>query len=512
MSERNLDILIKLAVQGDAEAKEKLKQVIASGTAEQKQSIEAYKGVLDGMEKEIDAQKKVLGETEKGTDAKKKYREGMKGLALQFPLLARVMSLLADPIGAAIALFGTLIAVLKNYSDSVRAAGIASQALEQAAVTAETLAAAYREVAEATKKFHTEFEKIAGDSEKATTKLAEYNKMLLLKQQLEQALDDAQLDAELEKIEGDDSLSPAEKIQKRAAANSRARGRTADRQERTLELQANADATFAGNEARRAQRLRDQAAEVGGQIGPANAAAKAAADEAGAFPKSQEQAREENAEMLETVRLYMEAGKGGFRAVAGTALMNPTGAAKLTNRFGPQPMEEIEKKLLEEEEGLDRQSAAMTKRAADKKAEAERLTDQWTELKTAASAAQKTSVDKTSSAASTWNELQMKRGARGERDPVVEGTAKEKANRESRKERDQEEAEQEKALEYLRRINRPGAPSSNDGSSLSPQSESLIGGGAVASVEASAALERKLGELIEAHNNLTKRVDDMRIA
>lgn len=381
------------------------------------------------------AQKDETVQTEKGTNAKKDYREAVKGLALEFPILARVMGMMANPLTGVVAVLGTVIGLVKQYADSVHAAGVASQELAKAAVSARDLASAHAEVATATANFEKEFAKISTDAASASKNLAEYLGLLQLKQQLEQQLDDAQLGAELERIEGDPKLTPAGKIQETNKATQEAARRKRNREDAAMQESADAQSLEAHYAGQRAQQLKDQAAALAPAIAQANTQATAAATEAKGFSNAKEQT--EVAAMLETVRGLREAAKGGASGVAAYNLLHPFRTEQLKAEFPPQPIGDIEEQLINRKADLERQAEQVENTKKDKAAKANELAKEKARLEAEAAKEETDRAANQAGADKLYKEIGTRREYRKRTEPILEGTESSKAGRAVKKVNDQ---------------------------------------------------------------------------
>src|SRR5262245_4953302 len=74
------------------------------------------KSQVEETKKSTEAQKDDTAQTDKAADAKQKLRDGLKGLAVEFPMLARVMGLAVNPISALVTAVSVLIGVLRDLS------------------------------------------------------------------------------------------------------------------------------------------------------------------------------------------------------------------------------------------------------------------------------------------------------------------------------------------------------------------------------------------------------------
>lgn len=364
MSEQNLDIGIKVTATGDGakRAAEGLKEVAAAQD----------RLVKDGYPATWEAAKKDEEVTKKAVSAKQQYKESLKGLALEFPVLARVMGFMQAPITLVAAALGTAIAMVKQYADSVHEAGRASQSFESIKSKMEEMQAAAKETA---KVFSDEFAAIAKSAASATTTLNNMTLALQMQQMASEKLADAELANELEKIQSAvaaGKMTPAQAVVATAAAQQGARERTAAREIAGLRGEEGLLRQAEGAEGARAK---EAAARAAGLLGPETAAKDAAAKaalESAAVTEGNKAQRAIISDQLETARGLMEASK---RTVGGAAYaaLHPGRVAGLAREFGSMPAEQIEAALLDRLNNLDLSESSASRFATDRAAKANEI-------------------------------------------------------------------------------------------------------------------------------------------
>ena len=209
---------------GAVETKKAIEEVTKAskeGTEAQKTSTQAKEEASKKSKFFVEDVDKVAEATKKGTTAKQSLREALKGLALEFPLVARVMGLALTPMSALIAAFGALAAAVVRYQQEVNRS-IASQAVEEnlrnQVTQLATLKASYDATAES---FIEKFNGIARAAFNAADGFETMNKEVAANQQLMDELADAETAAEKAKIRADPTLNGATRAQRLFEAEER---------------------------------------------------------------------------------------------------------------------------------------------------------------------------------------------------------------------------------------------------------------------------------------------------
>jgi hypothetical protein len=308
-------------------------------------------------------------EEEKAVSMKTRLRDAARGLNTEFPILGRIITALASPLGATFALFAVAAKLIKDYSDEVKAAGVASQSLENITSTVENLKTIHEQLAVAAAAFATSFDAISTKAASATEVLQGWNKELLLKQRIEGQLNDAKLDEDLAKIETDKKLTPAQKIEQTAKAQAEARTRKKDEDMKTLLAQAQKEDELSRKAGETAQQSRASAEAMQAKIEGQTKAAKDAAAQPGNVEKANADERARNARMLETARGMMEAAKNGAVGTSAFIATNPIDSKELMTHFGNMPLDQIESNILERQKAMDaeRQNAERLAAQEEKK-------------------------------------------------------------------------------------------------------------------------------------------------
>ncbi len=365
--------LVGVEYEKEAEALKKVSAALAPARAEQ----ERQSTVLEELKKN---QQEETEETAKAVTAKQRLQEAARGVSTEFPIIGQVLRTLSSPLGAAIALFAIITKAIKDYSDEVRASGQSAQVFESMSHGVRGLASIQAELAGQAKAFAAAYGEIETAVNNATAKLNEWNNALLLKQRLEQKLDDETLKLDLARIATDKKLSPTEKITQSAFAQGQARKRQQDREFETLKRQADKEEDVAYNSGLRGSAAKAAAEAMKPQIAQAVQVAEAAAKEAADIPKFNEGAVAKNSERLETVRGMQEALKGGSIGSGAYQALHPVAMKDLVTQFGSTPYDKIEEQLLEEKRILAAQGSSAKDNAANKAAAAKALQDEQKRL------------------------------------------------------------------------------------------------------------------------------------
>lgn len=361
MSDQRLDIEINMQRTGDGaqQAAADLAKVKAARDGLKDQGYPAT-WESEPIKQTTEATTKNIEETKRGTEAKKQYKEAVKGLAMEFPTLARAMGFLANPISAMIAGLGMIVALVKDYSDSVRAAGVAAQAFEKAAGSVKALQASLKDANEAVVASLTN---IGAKSDEAAIKVANLTLAIQVQQSIAENLADAKLATELEKIQtalAKGEITPQMAVMQTEDAKLAALERKETGKVEAARQQAGALRAAENEEMQRARRLREEAGGLTPDIQAADAKAAAAAADAETMTKANEAERKKNAEMLETARMWMEAQKGGSRAEKNFQMFNPIAQKTLSDQFPGMTPAQMEQEILEQQRVLDARDNQLT--------------------------------------------------------------------------------------------------------------------------------------------------------
>lgn len=398
------------------------REILAAASA-RKAEAQAAKDAQQPILAHQNAEEKDTEETKKATDAKKNYKDALKGLALEFPVLARVMNFLTNPLTATIAILGTVIGLVKAYSAEVADAGVASQVYSDLQERVENLKTVHEQLATSTDAFARSFDDIAAKAETATESLNGWNKALLLKQQLEEELDDAVLAGQLESITANQGMTPAQKVEATAKAQSAARQRKETKALEILQQQAQNDDSASRIAAQTAAQARAAAEGMQGNVDAQTKRAKDAAAGVGDSTEADAARKTTNKEMIEFLQGLQEAQKtpGGLGEAA-YILLHPEMSAKAQGRFGSKSAEDAEAELREENKQIAAKRQMAEQLAAQEERKRAALQAEQDRLRGIATTAEADRDKFGKSAAEKYNEFTQRSQARGVREPIVERT------------------------------------------------------------------------------------------
>jgi hypothetical protein len=168
---------------------ETLKKMAAAERAAAEEKENARKVTKGAKEEQVEDTK----ETDKATTAKKSLREGIRGLATEFPHLGQVIAAVASPLGAVVALVAAAASKAAEYIRSVEEMAAKTQQFATISDRVDPLSVIRESIATDTANFITNFAQIQTAAEKLSTGLAQVTAAYLQQQQMMQQLDDETL-------------------------------------------------------------------------------------------------------------------------------------------------------------------------------------------------------------------------------------------------------------------------------------------------------------------------------
>jgi len=247
VAENSLEILIKIATEGGPQAQAVIAQLnkaaaegskdaaaalqtisaaqkkTATAAGELSSAVKEVASATAGQTTEVKKAAETFEEEAKATvksaDAKKHLHEAAHGLTRQFPVLGQAVRLLANPIGAVIALLALLVTATRSYLDEVAQMEAASLAFDTAAQRVGNLASQHRILRAENADFATRYKDAAAAINNVSTALQGLLEMTALQQRQEQRLDDEQAKKQLATLRADKSLTPEQRIEQEFQIN-----------------------------------------------------------------------------------------------------------------------------------------------------------------------------------------------------------------------------------------------------------------------------------------------------
>lgn len=264
MSEQNLDIIIRTVLEGQglkatSEQLTKVREELAKMPAGAKRA-EFLKGVVEGIREETaamesgipvrkrdeEAIRKQTEEVKKATLAKQQWKDAVKGLAFEFPLLGKAMMLLTNPATALIAIVGSLVAATRAYIASVDEAATRARVFSDISSSVQELALMQQQLQDSARDFAGQYDDVGRSVDSAVKHMDALNAAMLQQQRIAQQIDDAQLELDLAKIQAGPGTA-SDKIGQTAAVQEAARKRKVQRELETQERAAGFEAAKATN-------------------------------------------------------------------------------------------------------------------------------------------------------------------------------------------------------------------------------------------------------------------------
>jgi hypothetical protein len=253
---------------------ETIKKITAAERAAAEEKENARKVTKAAKEEQVEETK----ETDKATNSKKTLREGIRGLAVEFPHLGQVIHAVASPLGAVVALLAAGAAKVRDYIQEVDEAAQKTAAFGNLAERLDPMSVIRENIDQDAQNFTQAFNQIAAAAQRVSNGLAAATAAYLQQQQITQQLDDEALKRTIAQINAKVQLGQITQF----AANmeiSRAQDAARDRREQREIESLQKRAELAKQEAENQKRLVAEAGRgLGGMdiAGQTDAAAKAA--------------------------------------------------------------------------------------------------------------------------------------------------------------------------------------------------------------------------------------------
>jgi hypothetical protein len=193
-----------------------------------------FKNAEAELKRISEATKQDTEHTTKNTEAKHKFREALHGVALKFPELTHALRLFINPIGAAIGAIAVLISKIHEFHATMRLLADAGREFQRLYAQIDPVSVTMRKLVEDGERqaemLLLTTDRVAKLNERYT-ELANTQTMLL---QLNEKLGDAELAAEMERIDASNKPE-SEKVMARMSATAAARRRGTIRDQQAAE-------------------------------------------------------------------------------------------------------------------------------------------------------------------------------------------------------------------------------------------------------------------------------------